>query len=76
MPALINTFLFVEPDDNYLSYASTVMHQIVDTNKQSGQNITELMGVDANPERIKQELSKSNPIIFVAAGHGFETIYT
>jgi len=76
MPALANTFLFVEPDDNYLNYASVPMHQMVEANKQAGQSITELMGIDANPERIKQELSKSNAIIFVAAGHGSETIYT
>ena len=76
MPALANTFLFVEPDDNYLDYASVPLHQIVEANKQAGQNITELMGTDANPERIKQELSKSNPIIFVGLGHGSETIYT
>jgi len=76
MPALMNTFLFVEPDDNYLNYASVPMHQMVEANKQSGQKITELMGADANPERIKQELSKLAPLIFVGAGHGNESIYT
>ena len=76
MPALVNTFLFVEPDDNYLAYASVPLHQIVEANKQVGQSITELMGTDANPERIKQELALSSPIIFVGLGHGSESVYT
>ena len=63
MPALLNTYLFVEPDDNYLDYGSTVLHQIVVANAQSGQKITELMGTDANPNRIKQELAASKPYL-------------
>lgn len=76
MPALANTFLFVEPNDNFLEYASTPLHQIVEANKQPGQSITELMGVDANPERIKQELGTKNPIIFCGLGHGSPSIFT
>ena len=52
------------------------MHQIVEANRQPGQNITELMGVDANPERIKQELAKSSPMVFAGIGHGSFTVYT
>ena len=76
MPTLINTFLFVEPNDNYIEYGSVPMHQIVEANKQPGQNITELMGADANPERIKQELNTSNAIIFAGIGHGSFTVFT
>jgi len=70
MPALANTFLFSEPDDNYLNYGSVPLHQIVEANKQPGQSITELMGADANPERIKLELANLSPIIFGGIGHG------
>ena len=76
MPALVNTFLFVEPDDNYLAYGSVPLHQIVEANKQAGQNITELMGVDANPERIKQELATSNAVFFAGIGHGSPSVFT
>lgn len=76
MPALANTFLFVEPDDNYLSYASVPLHQIVEANKQSGQTITELMGQDANPTKIKQVLAEKNPLVCVMCGHGSEAVYT
>jgi len=76
MPALSNTFLFVEPDDNYLDYGSTVLHQIVEANKQSGQDITELMGADANPDKIKQILAGKNPLACAMIGHGSETIFT
>ncbi len=76
MPALENTFLFIEPDDNYLNYGSVVLHQIVLNNKRSSQSITELMGTDANPDRIKQELSKSNPLMVAGIGHGNESTYT
>lgn len=76
MPALPNTYLFVEPDDNFLDYGSTVLHQIVQANVQSGQNITELAGADANPDKIKQVLTTQNPIICSMIGHGNETTYT
>jgi len=76
MPALTNTFLFVEPTDNYLEYGSVPLHQIVEANKQAGQNITELMGVDANPERIKQELANTNSLFFAGIGHGSPSVFT
>lgn len=72
MPALQNTFLFIEPDDNFLNYGSVVLHQIVLANKQPSQLITELMGTDANPDRIKQELSNISPLTVVGIGHGNE----
>lgn len=76
MPALVNTFLFLEPDDNYLNYGSVVLHQIVSVNKKPGQFITELLGTDANPDRVKQELSNSSPLMVAGIGHGNETTYT
>jgi hypothetical protein len=76
MPALANTFLFVEPDDNYLNYASVPLHQIIEANKQAGQSITELMGVDANPAKIKEVLSTLNPLVFLGCGHGSPTVFT
>ncbi len=76
MPALTNTFLFVEPDDNYLNFGSVVLHQIVIANKQAGQKITELMGTDANPQKIRQELSLSSPIVMTAIGHGSPSVYS
>ena len=76
MPALVNTFLFVEPNDNYIEYGSVPMHQIIEANRQPGQNITELMGADANPTRIKQELAKSNSLVFSGIGHGSFSVFT
>jgi hypothetical protein len=76
MPALANIFLFVEPDDNYLDYGSTTLHQIVESNKQSGQDITELMGAEANPTKIKAVLAAKNPLFCSMIGHGSESIYT
>jgi hypothetical protein len=76
MPALANTFLFVEPDDNYLNFASVPLHQIVEANKQAGQSITELMGSDANPARIKQELNSKSPLVCQLLGHGSPSVYT
>ncbi len=37
MPALVNTFLFIEPEQHYLEYGSKVLHQIIEANKQAGQ---------------------------------------
>jgi len=76
MPALVNTFLFVEPNDNYIEYGSVPLHQIVEANRQLGQNITELMGADANPERIKQILASKNPLLCSMIGHGSESVFT
>lgn len=76
MPALVNAFLFVEPDDNLLNYGSTVLHQIVQSNKQVGQSITELLGTDANPTRIKQEIANSSPLFCSMVGHGNASTYT
>jgi len=76
MPALYNTFLFVEPQKHYLIYGSAVLHQIVGTNKKAGQAITELMGDDANPDKIKQELETLKPVVFSGIGHGNIGIFT
>ena len=76
MPALVNTFLFVEPDDNYLLYGSRPLHQIIEANKLAGQDITELMGADANPTKIKQVLAAKNPLFCSMIGHGSESVYT
>jgi hypothetical protein len=69
MPALLNTFLFVEPQQHYLIYGSLVLHDIIQANKRAGQIITELIGEEASPELTKQELAK-NPILFCMIGHG------
>jgi hypothetical protein len=52
------------------------LHDIVSKNKRAGQIITELIGADANPERVRQELSQMNPIVMCGIGHGNETTYT
>jgi len=70
MPALMNTFLFVEPLQHYLEYGTRVMQEIVRTYRQPGQIITELIGDEANKEKIKQELQRLNPIFFFGCGHG------
>jgi len=70
MPALLNTFLFVEPHQHYLNYASLVLHDIIQANRQGGQVITELIADDATPEKVKQGLSALQPIVFCLAGHG------
>lgn len=76
MPTLLNTFLFTEPKDHFLEYGSAVLRQIIQANKQPSQNITELVGADANPERVKQELAKSSPLVYAGVGHGSESVYT
>ena len=76
MPALINTFLFIEPQKHYLDYASVVLQRIVQEHKQSGQTITELVGSDANPERIKQEIATLKPALVLGVGHGSINTFT
>jgi hypothetical protein len=76
MPALQNTFLFIEPQQHYLDYGSVVLHDIVSKNRRAGQIITELIGDDANPDRVKQELNSLLPIVTCGIGHGNETTYT
>jgi len=75
MPALIDSFLFIEPQKHYLEYGSKVLHDIINENRQADQIITELIGDNANPERIKQELSKY-PICVAGIGHGNVSTYT
>ena len=76
MPALENTFLFVEPAQHYLQYGSVVLHDIISKNRRAGQTITELIADDANPDRVKQELNRTNPIVFCGLGHGNEKTFT
>lgn len=76
MPALANTFLFIEPNQHYLEYGSKVLHQIIEANRQSEQAIIELMGDDAKAEKIKQELALSNALFVGGIGHGSESQYT
>mgnify|MGYP001118819427 CR=1 FL=1 len=76
MPALENTFLFIEPKQHYLDYGTSVMHEIVQTYRQLGQIITELIGDEANKEKIKQELQRLNPIFFFGLGHGNVDVYS
>lgn len=60
---------------HYLNYASLVLHDIIMANKGVGQIITELVGTDANPDRIKQELQKQ-PIVIAGSGHGNTDVYS
>jgi|GEM_PF-5522596 len=73
MPALDNTFLFVEPMQHYLNYGSTILHQIVGANKNPSQTIVELIGSDATPEKALEQLTSLQPIVFSLTGHGSET---
>ena len=76
MPGLQNTFLFAEPQQHYLNYGSVVLHDIVSKSRRTGQIITELIGGDANPDRVKQELSRMSPIVFCGLGHGNQETFT
>jgi hypothetical protein len=76
MPTLLNTFLFIEPEEHYLLYGSAVLRQVIEANKQAGQTITELKGSDANPDRIKQELAMASAVVCAGIGHGNESTYT
>lgn len=76
MPALINTFLFAMPQQHYLEYSSKVLHDLIATNRQSGQTIVELIGSDANANKVKEQLTTLNPIVFAMCGHGNYTTTT
>lgn len=76
MPALQNTFLFVEPAQHYLQYGSVILHDMVSKNRKAGQVITELIADEASPERVKQQLSRISPIVFCGLGHGNEETFT
>lgn len=76
MPALANKFLFIEPMQHYLNYASIVIHDLIAKNRSSGQEIVELIGNDANPAKIKDALATLNPIVFSGCGHGNYTTYS
>lgn len=60
----------MEPQQHYINYGSVVLHDIVSKNRKAGQVITELIGDDANPDRIKQELRTMQPIVFCLIAHG------
>ena len=70
MPALQNTFLFIEPMQHSLNYGSIVLHQIIEANKRPEQTITELIGNDATPENTLEKLRTMQPILFALVGHG------
>ena len=76
MPAIQNVFLFIEPMGHYLNYGSVVLHDIISANRQAGQIITELIGNEANPEKIEQELKRLEPMVFSGIGHGNISSYT
>ena len=76
VPALANTFLFVEPDDNYLNYGSSVLAMLVAQNRKPSQSVTEIKGVDATTANVKSQITALNPMVFVAIGHGNTTTYT
>lgn len=76
MPALSNTFLFIEPQKHYLNFGSVVLHKIVEENRRPQQTIVELIGDDANKEKIRQTMESLNPITFVGLGHGNENVFS
>jgi hypothetical protein len=76
MPALSNTFLFIEPQKHYLVYGSVILHKIVEENRQPQQTIVELVGDDANKEKIRQTVETLNPITFVGLGHGNVSVFS
>src|SRR5512136_2024789 len=67
---LANTFLFIEPQQHYLDYGSTVLHDIIAQNRQAGQTITELIGVEANAAKVWETITSLNPMVFGLIGHG------
>lgn len=73
---LANTFLFVEPDDNYLDYGSTVLASLVAANRNPAQTIIEIKGKDATVANVKAQLASVSPMVFVGIGHGNYTTYT
>lgn len=76
LPALANTFLFVEPDDNYLDYGSAVLTSLVNANKSGAQKVVEIKGVQATPSNVKAQLLSVNPMVFSGLGHGNYSTYT
>ena len=76
MPALSDTFLFIEPQKHYLVYGSVILHKIVEENRQPQQTIVELVGDDANKEKIRQTVETLNPITFCGIGHGSEFVFS
>lgn len=76
VPALANTFLFIEPDDNYLDYGSSVLTSLVAANKNPAQTIVELKGKEANVANVKAQLASVNPMVVTGIGHGNYTTYT
>lgn len=74
--ALANTFLFIEPMQHYLNYSSLVLHDLIAKNRSSGQQIVELIGDQANADKIKETMASLNPIVFAGCGHGNYTTYT
>lgn len=76
MAALKNVFLFAEPLKHWLNYGSCVLCEVVRANRRPGQRIVELVGDDANPENIKQQLQTLNPALFCGIGHGNVNVYS
>lgn len=70
MPAISNSFLFIEPMQHYLNYGSLVLHDVVTANKRVGQIITELIGDEATPKNTLEKLETLQPILFCLIGHG------
>lgn len=68
--ASLNKFLFVEPMQHYLNYSSLVIHDLIAQNRQGGQEITELIGADANAAKVWASIDALNPAVFSLAGHG------
>jgi hypothetical protein len=76
VPALANTFLFLEPLDNSLDYGSVVLQQIVAANRRPGQTIVELAGDEATPDNARAKMLAITPAVLSGVGHGNEQTYT
>ena len=75
MPRL-GVFLFIEPSQHYLSYPSCAMSITARKLRLAGLKVVELVGGDANPDRIRSAVSSTDPAVIVGTGHGLECVYT
>jgi hypothetical protein len=71
-----NSFLFIEPAQHYLDYASCVMRKIVAANRRPEHVITELKGADANPTAVDNAIANADPILVWGVGHGNVDVYS
>jgi hypothetical protein len=71
-----NVLLFIEPEQHYLIYGSSVVREIVAAHARPGYTIRELKASQALPDTINASLSELDPIFFWGVGHGNTGIYS